>query len=811
MNALFQDLRYGLRTLRNSPGFTAVAVLTLAIGIGANTAIFSFVDAILLKPLPYANPDRIMRVLEKPPGGGRNGISALNYLDWAKQNTVFEYMAAQTGGGVSFSGSGEPQQLRGARVSPHYFDIFGIKAAIGRTFAPDEDQLGKERVAVLSHVLWETQFGGDPAIVGRKIVLDGQPYQVIGVLPAGGVFDRAFAQIWRPLAFEPGNLTRDFHWMSSYALLKPGVTLQQARAQMDGIGAQIAAQYPASNKGWGVNIEPFADIIVGTQLRRSVWIMMAAVGMVLLIGCANLANLMMARAASREREVAVRASLGASRWRLIRQFLTESVLVSVCGGICGILVGYAVMELLTFALPPYTLPRETNVTIDSRVLLFALTISVLTGILFGLAPAIQAARPQLAASMKEGGRGSTVGGARRRIRSALVVVEVALAFVLLTGAGLLLRSFQAMMKVETGFDTTNVISLGLPLSAKRVPDPVRVNLRYREILARVEALPGVRDAAVTSVLPLEGWGYGMPFQIAGQDLVDMAHRPACFFKIVSPGYFRTLAIKLRRGRGLSDQDTNGSAPVTVINETMVKRYFKKQDPMGQRIMIQAIVPGKTQLGPEVPWQVVGVIADENVGGLTDDGSAGIYVTNEQSPQYGMSLVVRTGMDPLTLDHGLRAAIHEVDPAQPLTDVRTLEQVKSESVASDKLQTRLLGIFAAAAMLLAAIGIYGVIAYAVVQRTHEMGIRAALGASAGNLLRLVLTSGMALAAAGLALGFLGSVAVTRLMSNLLFGVSPRDPATLALVAALLGCVAFIACLIPARRATKVDPVVALRYE
>ena len=811
MNALFQDLRYGLRTLRNSPGFAAVAVLTLAIGIGANTAIFSFVDAILLKPLPYANPERIMRVLEKPPGGGRNGISALNYLDWAKQNTVFEYMAAQTGGGVSFSGSGEPVQLRGARVSPHYFDIFGIKAAIGRTFAPDEDQLGKERVAVLSHVLWETQFGGDPAIVGRKIVLDGQPYQVIGVLPAGGVFDRAYNQIWRPLAFEPGNLTRDFHWLGSYALLKPGVTLQQARAQMDGIGAQIEAQYPASNKGWGVNIEPFADIIVGNQLRRSVWIMMAAVGMVLLIGCANLANLMMARAASREREVAVRASLGASRWRLIRQFLTESVLVSVCGGILGIVGGYAVMELLRFALPPYTLPREVNVTLDSRVLLFAMAISVLTGILFGLAPAIQAARPQLAASMKEGGRGSTIGGARRRIRSALVVVEVALAFVLLTGAGLLLRSFQAMMKVETGFDTNNVISMGLPLSEKKIPDPARVNMRYREILARVEALPGVRDAAVTSVLPLEGWGYGMPFQIAGQTLVDMAHRPACFFKIVSPGYFRTLAIKLRRGRGLSDQDTHGGPPVTVINETMVKRYFKKQDPIGQRIMIQEIVPGKTQLGPEVPWQVVGVIADENVAGLTDDGSAGIYVTNDQSPQYGMSLVVRTGMDPLTLDHGLRAAIHEVDPDQPLTDVRTLEQVKSESVASDKLQTRLLSIFAAAAMLLAAIGIYGVIAYAVVQRTHEMGIRAALGASAGNLLRLVLTSGMALAAAGLALGFLGSLAVTRLMSNLLFGVSPRDPATLGVVAALLGCVAFIACLIPARRATKVDPVVALRYE
>jgi putative ABC transport system permease protein len=811
MNALFQDLRYGLRTLRNSPGFTAVAVLTLAIGIGANTAIFSFVDAILLKPLPYANPDRIMRVLEKPPGGTRNGISALNYLDWAKQNTVFQYMAAQTGGGVSLSGSGEPQQLRGARVSAHYFDIFGIKAVIGRTFAPDEDQLGKEHVVVLSHVLWETQFGADPAIVGRKIILDAQPYQVVGVLPAGGAFDRAYSQIWRPLAFEPGNLTRDFHWLTSFALLKPGVTLQQARAQMDGIGAQIAAEYPASNKEWGIIVEPFAETIVGSQLRSSVWLMMGAVGMVLLIGCANLANLMMARAAAREREVAVRASLGAGRWRLIRQFLTESVLISLCGGALGIVVGFAVMQLLRLALPPYSLPREVEVSLNPGVLLFALVVSVLTGILFGLAPAIQAARPQLAASMKEGGRGSTIGGARRRIRSALVVVEVALAFLLLAGAGLLLRSFQAMMKVETGFDTNNVISMGLPLSEKKIPDVARMNLRYREILASVESLPGVREAAITSVLPLEGWGYGMPFQIAGQPLVDMAHRPACFFKMVSPGYFQTLGIKLRRGRALSDQDTASGPPVTVINENMVKRFFKQQDPIGQRIMIQAIVPGKTQLGQEVPWQVVGVIANEYVDSLNDGGSAGIYVSNEQSPQYGMSLVVKTGMDPLTLDHGLRAAIHQVDREQPLTDVRTLEQVKSESVASDKLQTRLLGIFAAAAMLLAAIGIYGVIAYAVVQRTHEMGIRAALGASTGNLLRLVLTSGMALAAAGLVLGLIGSLLAARVMSTLLFGVSPYDPVTLSVVAALLGCVAFVACLIPALRATKVDPVVALRYE
>ena len=811
MNAFFQDLRYGSRTLWKSPGFTAVAVLTLAVGIGANTAIFSFVDAILLKPLPYANADRIVRVLEKPPGGGRNGISALNYLDWAHQNTVFSYMAAQTGGAVSLSGVSEPVELRGALVSPHYFDIFGIKAVLGRTFAGDEDQLGKERVAVLSHKLWETQFGSDPAVIGRKIILNGQPHEVIGVLAAGGVFDRAFNQIWRPLAFEPPNLTRNFHWLGSYAILKPGVTLQQAQAQMDGIGAQIAAQYPDSNKGWGVNVERFADTLVGNDLRRSVWIMMAAVGMVLLIGCANLANLMMGRAASREREVAVRASLGAGRWRLVRQFLTESVLLSLSGGVLGVGLGYAVMAILRLALPPFSLPREVHVTMDAPVLLFSLALSVLTGILFGLAPALQAARPQLAATMKEGGRGSTTGGARRRVRSALVVAEVALAFMLLSGAGLLLRSFQRLMHVDAGFDIANVITAGLPVSSKQFPDPDRLNSHYREIVAAVEALPGVREAALASVLPLEGWSYGMPFQIAGQPLVDVAHRPACFFKMISPNYFSALGIKLRRGRALSDRDGKGAPPATVVNETFVRRYFKEQDPIGQRILIQEIVPGKTQLGPEIPWQVVGVIADEKIDGLNDDNSPGVYVSNDQSPLYGMTLIVRTAMDPLTLDHALRDAIHAIDKDQPLTDVRTLEQVRSESVANDRLQTRLLAIFAGAAMLLAAIGIYGVISYAVTQRTHEIGIRAALGATTGNLLRLVLTSGMVLAGAGLILGLAGSLLVTRLMSNLLFGVSPRDPITLAATAVLLGCVALLACLIPARRATKVDPVVALRYE
>ena len=811
MNELIQDLRYGVRTLRKSPGFAAVAVLTLAIGIGANTAIFSFVNGVLLKPLPYGEPERIVRVLEKPPGGGRNGISTLNFLDWQHDNTVFEYMAAQTGGSVTLTGRSEPVQLRGARVSPHYFDIFGIQPVLGRSFAPDEDQLGKERVAILSHPLWNSQFGADPGIIGTSIILDGIPHTVIGVLPAGGAFDRAFAQIWRPLAFEPANMTRNFHWFGAFAKLKRGVTLKQAVTQMDAIGARIARDYPDSNKGWGVTIDPFADTVVGSQLRQSLYVLLAAVGMVLLIGCANLANLTLARSSAREREVAIRASIGAGRWRLVRQFLTENVLLSVCGGVLGIALGFALKAGLMAALPPFSLPREADVAIDTRVLLFTLTLAVFTGILFGLAPALQATRPNLAGCIKEGGRGSS-SGSRHRVRGALVITEVALAFVLLTGAGLLIRSFFQMQQVDTGFDSTNVLTAGLPIPDKRFPDPAQLNAYLREVVGKVEAIPGVRDVALTSALPMQGWGYGMPFQRADKPIVDRANRRACFFKMVSPSYFRTLGLKLRKGRTLGGQDAKGAPAVAVINETMVRLYFKGEEPLGKRILVQEIVPGKTQLGPEVPWEVVGVIADEKVDNLGGKGdNPGMYVSNQQSPVYFQALVLRAAMDPSGLTKVLDRAVHEVNKDQTLTEVKTLDQIKSESTASNRLQSMLLTVFAAIAVLLAAIGIYGVISYSVEQRTHEIGIRAALGASKGDLLRLILRSGMLMAGIGLVIGLAGALGLTRLLATLLFGVGERDPLTIGAVAFLLAAVALLACYVPARRATKVDPMVALRYE
>ena len=812
MNELLQDLRYGYRTLRNSPGFTAVALATLAIGIGANTAIFSFVDGVLLKPLPYAEPDRIMRVLEKPPGGGRNGISTLNYLDWRKQNTVFEYMAAQTGGSVTLTGINDPVQLRGTRVSPHYFDIYGMKAVLGRTFAPDEDQPGKNHVAVLSHALWESQFGSDPAVIGRSVLLDGERNTIIGVLPEGSAFDRSYSQIWRPLTFEPQNMTRNFHWFGAFAKLKKGVTLERARAQMDAIGARIAHDYPDSNKGWGVAVDRLSETIVGRQLRQSLYVLLAAVGMVLLIGCANLANLSLARGTARDREVSIRASLGAGRWRLMRQFLTENVLLSLCGGVVGIALGYAMMAGLKLAMPRYSLPSEAEIGMDAGVLLFAVALSIFTGILFGLAPAIRATRPNLAGSMKEGGRGASTGGTSRRIRSALVVTEVALAFVLLTGAGLLIRSFFAMQDSDPGFDPTNVLTAGLPIPDKRYPDPAQLNAYVRQVVQSIEALPGVRDVAVTSALPMQGWGYGMPFQIAGQTLVDRANRRACFFKMVSPSYFRTLGMKLRKGRTLNEHDVKGSLPVTVINETMARKYFPKEDPLGKRILIQEIVPGKTQLGDEIPWEVVGVVADELVSSPGDrDDNPGVYVSVSQSPVYGQALVVRAAMSAALLQQAIRRAVKAVNKDQPLTDMRTLEQIKSESMASNRLRSLLLAVFAAVAMLLSAIGIYGVISYSVVQRTHEIGIRAALGASTGNLLRLVLRNGMWMTAGGLALGVGGALGLTRLLNALLFGVGARDPVTIAAVAGVLALVALLACYIPARRAAQVDPMVALRYE
>ncbi len=809
--SLRQDLRFGARMLLKSPGFTTVATLTLALGIGANTAIFSYVNGVLLEPLPYAHPERICMVWEKPPGYDRNGISTLNYLDWASQNTVFDRMAGQRFESVTMTGVQKPVQLRAAKVSAGFFDIFGIGAALGRTFAPDEDQRGKPHVAVLSNKLWKNQFGGVKDIIGRKILLDSEPYTVIGVLPADSPFDRQFNEIWLPLVFEPKDMTRNFHWFISYARLKEGVTLEQAKSQMNVIGARIAKLYPDSNKGWGITVDRFEDRVVGDQLRRSLYVLLAAVAAVLLIACANLANLTLARGASREREVAIRASLGAGRWRLIRQFLAENILLSFAGGVLGLGLAFAMVAGLNALTPPFTLPSEAVVRIDARVLIFTLSISVLTGIIFGLAPALQAASPKLAETIKEGGRGTTAGGAKGRLRSALVIAETALAFVLLTGAGLLIRSFDALMNVHTGFDATNVLTMDLPLSPTKITDGDQAILYTRRILDAAGALPGIRDVAITSALPLTGWHNGMPFQIVGKLFRDRANRDACAFKMISPSYFRSLGIRVERGRGLDEHDTKNAPPVAVINETLAKRYFNGENPVGRRINVQAMIYGKPNLGPEIPWEVVGVIADEKLNGLDDNRSPAMYVPYSQSPSQYISLVVKTAANPEAIQQAVLTAVQQINPDQALPEVRTMARIERESTGPTRLRTTLMTGFAAIAMLLAAIGIYGVISYSVAQRTHEMGVRAALGASAGTILHLVISGGMMRVLAGLAIGICGALVLTRAMKSLLFEISAWDPWTLGAVALGLIAVGVMACYAPARRATKVDPMVALRYE
>jgi putative ABC transport system permease protein len=805
-------MRYAIRSLRRSPGFTIIALLTLALGIGANTAIFSFVNGVLLKPLPYRDPHGIVMVWEKPPGGDRNGISTLNFLDWKNQNSVFEHMAAiNFGGNVTLTGAGQPEELQGVRVSASYFEIFGVQAVLGRTFAPDEDQLGKSPVVILSHRLWENRFGADPSIVGRTLTLSGKPCTVVGVMPAHSPFDRSYAQLWMPLAFEPRDMTRDYHWMLSFARLKPGVTLEKAEAAMDAIGARIAAAYPESNKGWGVTVERFEDRIVGPQLRRSLLVLLAAVGAILLIGCANLANLTLARGAAREREIAVRASLGAGAWRLIRQLLTENLLIAAAGGALGLGLGYAMIRGLILLAPPFSLPSEANVSIDPAILLFTLAVSLLTALLFGLAPAIHAARVDPASAMKEGGRSASSGAGRARLRSALIVAEVALAFVLLAGAGLLVGSFFRMLHVDTGSTSTNVTTARLPIARDRFAHPEQLLQYVRLLDDRLRAAPGVRAVAFSNVLPMQGWGDGMPFLIAGRAFVDRANRRACFYKRVTGSYFRTLEIRLLRGRTFSGDDTRGGAPVIVINEEMARRYFKGEDPLGKRILIQEILYGQPGLGPEIPWEVVGIVGDEQTGSLIDTKSPGVYVTFDQSPTNDLNMVLRASLDPRMLTSAIHAAVRAVDKDQAIADLETLEQIKSGTVSSDRMQTMLLAIFAALALLLAAIGIYGVISYSVTQRTHELGIRAALGASRGSLLGMVIRRGMQLTLIGLAIGAAGALALTRLLASLLFGISPRDPVTLIVVAAVLSTVALLACYIPARRAAAVDPLVALHYE
>ena len=807
------DIRYGLRGLRRNPGFATIAIITLALGIGATAAIFSFVNAVLLKPLPYPHPEQIVSVGEKLPDGFSNPISTLNFLDWERQNRCFEYLAALAFDKVTLTGSDRPQEVKVHRVSTLYFKVLGVSAALGRTFAASENETGNDLEVVLSNRIWRSRFGGDPQIIGRKIILDGKKYTIIGVLPANSEFDRSWAAMWLPLAFAPVNMTRNFHWLYAIARLKAGVTLKQARDQMDTIGAGISAQYPDSNKGIGVAVNPYIDQVVQPELRRSLWVLLAAVGAVLLIGCANLANLTLARGTDREHEISIRSALGARRLRLIRQLLTESILLGILGAMAGLALGSAFMHGIKLWLPPDMLPPQANVRMDYGVLLFTVVIGILTGILSGLTPALNGTRPDFAKSLKESGR-TSAGSTSHGMRTGLLVAEVALSFVLLAGAGLLIRSFNRLASLNTGVDTMNVLAMDLPISATEFTNSTALTNYLKQVTQKVRSVPGVREAAITNKPPMEGMG-GAPFQIEGRDNVPYPERPICGFKTVDPKYFDTVGMRLIKGRGLIESDFAGTAPVTVINETMAKTYFKGEDPIGKRILIRQLVFGKAGRGPDVPWQVVGVVNDEKVGGRggdigLDEDIPVVYVTFYQNPGIGNSLVVRAAMNPLLLSEAIERAIWEVNNNQPVTNIETLEQIKSESVAPARLRTTLLAIFAGIALLLAAVGIYGVVSYSVAQRVREMTIRLAVGASPRDLLKLVIGRTMLLVLVGLALGSGAAVTLTRVLASLLYETSPTDPVTWVITGTMLAAVALLASYFPARRVTKVDPLTILRF-
>ncbi len=808
MTNLARNIRFGLRLLAKNLGFTCVALLALTLGIGANTAIFSVVYATLLAPLPYPNPDQLVIVWSKI-NGNRNGVSAGDFLDWKQQSTVFQDLCAWTGGNYSLSTSDHPELIQTRLTTPGFNNMVGTPFFLGRDILTEEGVVGRDRVVVMTYRLWVERFGSDREIIGKPIRLNGEPYTVVGVLAAGQP-DRLESQLFVPLAFKPEQINHDFHFVLVMGRLKPGVTLQQANANMDSVTRHIAEVYPKSNKGWGATVEPLKNDFISKDLIKNIWLLMGAVGFILLIACVNVANLLLARGTVRQKEIAVRASLGATHGQLFAQFLTESLALSLIGGVLGVSLAWGLLKVIVALIPPFTLPSEADIRVNLPVLFFSLAATLLAGVLFGCAPAWQTARLNLSDVLKESGR-SAVSAGRHGLRRTLVVIEFALALTLLAGAGLVIHSFWKLSRVDLGFRQDHILTFFLPVTNERFSTPEQINAFYRLLLEKVGALPGITAASASTGMPIIGTNFGMPFNLAGQAVSDPSSRPGAGFTMVTPEFFRTFGIQIEKGRAITEQDVAGGLPVAVVNETFAKKYLANMDPLTQRLAVEQLIPGVTKLGPPIEWQIVGVYHNVHNGGVRGDGFPEIVVPFWQSPWPQAGLAVRTFGDPASMTKSITAVVRSVDPNLPLDQVKTMDQLVDESLAGDRFSTVLFSGFAGVALLLAAIGIYGVMSFAVAQRTHEIGLRIALGAGPNQVLRLVLGEGMLLAFVGLLVGLAGTYFVGRIMKTLLYEVNAMDPAAISAVATVLLLSAFFACYIPARRATQVDPMVALREE
>ena len=806
MQNLLRNIRFSLRMLAKNPGLTFTVLLTLALGIGANTAIFTVDYATLLAPLPYPRPDQLVVVWSKIQGF-HNGVSAGDYTDWKQQSRSFQDLNVWTGDSFNIATKAQPENIDGRRVTPGFYRMTGDRFYLGRDFLPEEGQEGKDHVVILMHKLWK-RLGSDPHIIGKTIQVNGEPHTVVGVF-AEGMTDRGQGEIVAPLVFKTEQINHDFHWLLVMGRLKPDVTVKQAQADMNAVTAHIAQQYPKSNKGWGSFVEPLKNDFLPSERILTLWLLLGAVGFVLLIACVNVANLLLAKGTTRQKEIAIRTALGARRRAVFAQFLTENILLALIGGLLGIGVGWIALRGLIAIMPDGTLPSEADLTLNIPILLFSLAASTLAGLLFGCAPAWYATHVDPAEALKEGGRTGASSG-RRGLRRSLVIGEFALALALLTGAGLAIHSFWNLTQVDLGVSTTHIQTFFIPVPDARPKDPVQIAAYYKQMVNRIAALPGALDVSVSTGLPLQGPGFGMPFTIAGQpEFSDPSQRPGSAFGMVTPDYFKTYGIQVLRGRSFTDQDNAASVRVAMVNEEFAKKYFKDKDPLQQRLMVEELIPGVTKLGAAIPWQIVGVFHNVRAGGREEFPE--IEVPFWQIPWPTANIGVRTTGDPALMKKSIEDAVHAVDPEIALATPRTMEEVKTDMLAGDRFTMLLYGSFAVVALSLAAVGIYGVMAFTVAQREHEIGLRMALGASRSNVVGLILKEGMWLAFVGLGLGLIGAYFVGKGMHSTLYGVGSLDSVAIAAVAVVLFSAAILASWIPARRAASIQPMHALRGE